>query len=248
MNPFKSLSWKTVVAIALLLTAIPVFAQKRRAVEHPSVPTVPATPVTVTGTVLDAVTGRPVVFADVRLGSRSDRSDRAGKFKVTTTIQGSGTIQISRSGYTAATQAITGGGTQEFTIRLQPTPTVTLRRANGSSTQLDFESIEFGYVPPFGSYLKGETDDFCKPGGAQVVLGRNDFARITGPAVLESNASCCTSGQVLKITAQLKGGETTPLYFTDSCLGYTVDFIGRDHVSGDYVYTKFTDVAEIVFP
>jgi hypothetical protein len=186
------------------------------------------------------------VFAEVRLLGRSDRTDRFGKFKLSTTIYGSATATIGRTGYVSASQNVSA--TSDATIRLQPTPTVTLRVTGGQTYQLDSESIEFGYVPPFGSYNKGETDDFCKPGGTLVTLGRNDFRRITGPAVLENVSACCSSSAVLMINGQLKSGESTPLYFTDSCLGYTVDFIGRDHVTGNYVYTKFTDVAEIVFP
>lgn len=246
----KSLSWKTAVAIALLAAALPTFAEKRRAVQHPSTGN-PGIPVVVTGTVLDAVTNQPVVFADVRLGSRSDRTDRAGKFKISTTIAGTGTLTVTRSGYRETTQAISGGGTQDFTIRVQPTPTVSLRKADGSTVNLDFESIEFGYVPPFGSYLKGETDDFCKSDGTTVTLGRADFARITGPATSETHSPCCPNSpaQALqKINARLKSGEQTSLYFVDSCLGYSIDFIGRDHVSGNFVYTKFSEISEIIFP
>lgn len=249
MNQPKPLSWKTVAAIALLVTSIPALAQnpKRRAVQHPSTGG-PVIPVVVTGTVIDSVTGQPVVFADVRLGSRSDRTDRSGKFKISTTIPSQGTITVTRSGYSAGSQAITGGGTQDFTIRLSPTPTVRLRLTDGTIKDLDQESIEFGYVPPFGSYNKGESDDFCRADGTVVAINRSEFKRIVGPATLENNSACCPNNTLLKITAELKNGQTVPLYFVDSCLGYTVDFIGRDHVSANFVYTKFTDVAEIIFP
>ena len=247
MNLRNSLSWKTVAAIALLVTALPTFAQKRRAVQHPSTGG-PVIPVVVTGTVLDATTGQPVVFADVRLGARSDRTDRFGKFKISTNIPSSGTINVTRSGYVAGSQAVTGGGTQNFTIHLTPTPTVRLRLTDGTTKDLDQESIEFGYVPPFGSYNKGESDDFCKPNGTLVSIHRGDFKRIIGPATSENNSACCSNNTVQKINAELRSGESTDLYFTDSCLGYSVDFIGRDHVSGNFVYTKFTDVAEVIFP
>jgi hypothetical protein len=250
MNQVKPLSWKTVAAIALLVTAtVPALAQnpKRRAVQHPSTGG-PVIPIVATGTVVDAVTGQPVVFADVRLGSRSDRTDRTGKFKISTNIPSQGVLSVTRSGYVAGSQNITGGGTQDFTIHLTPTPTVRLRLTDGSIKELDQESIEFGYVPPFGSYNKGESDDFCKPDGTQVSLNRSQIKRIIGPATLENNSACCSNNTVLKITAELKSGETTPLYFTDSCLGYMIDFIGRDHVSANFVYTKFVDVAEIIFP
>jgi Carboxypeptidase regulatory-like domain len=246
MNPFKSLSWKSVVAIALLAAAVPSFAQKRRSVQHPG-PGVPATPVTVTGTVVDAVTGQPIFAANVRVLNRSDNTDRQGKFRVINNIYGTASITVGRTGYVPVTQQITPG-THEIAFRLQPTPTVKLRTTAGAEYDLDFESAEFGYVPPFGSYNKSEGDDFCKPNGQMVTINRSEIARITGPAVSETNAACCPNQPLLKINAVLKSGETTPLYFVDSCLGYSIDFIGRDHVKGDIVYTKFINIAEIIFP
>jgi hypothetical protein len=246
MNLPKSLSWKSVVAIALFAAAVPSFAQKRRAVQHPGPPG-PAAPVTVTGTVVDAVTGQPIFAANVRILNRSDNTDRTGKFRVINQIYGSSTITVGRTGYVTATQPITPG-THDVTFRLEPTPTIKLRLTNGTQYDIDFESAEFGYVPPFGSYNKSDKDDFCKPNGQQVTINRTEIARIIGPAVSETNSACCPDQPLQKINVVLKSGETTPLYFVDSCLGYSIDFIGRDHVKGDVVYTKFINVAEIVFP
>lgn len=248
MNPSKPLSLKTVIAILTIAAALPVFAQKHRAVRHPEPPG-PALSITATGTVIDAVTGRPVAFADVRLGNRRDTADRQGKFSIrTVTVYGSGEITAARSGYATASQTITTGGAVDVTLRLQPTPTVSLRRADGTQVQIDYESVEFGFVPPFSSYHKNDSEEFCKSDGTTVQLHRTQFARITGPATTESFSPCCGTGTMQRINAVLRSGETLPLYFTDSCLGYSMDFIGRDHVSGDYVYVKFSDVAEIIFP
>jgi hypothetical protein len=248
MHPSKSLSWKTVIAIGLVAAALPTFAQKHRAVRHPEPPG-PALAITATGTVLDAVTGKPVAFADVRLGNRRDTADRNGKFSIrTVTVYGSGDLTATRSGYATTTQTLTSAGTVNVTLQMQPTATVTLRLANGTQYQIDYESVEFGFVPPFSSYHKSEMDDFCKSDGTAVQLNRTQFSRITGPATNDTFSPCCTTGTVQKINAVLRTGENLPLYFTDSCLGYSIDFIGRDHVTGDYVYSKFSDVAEIIFP
>ena len=249
MNLSKSLSWKSVVAMALVAAAVPVFAQKHRAVRHPSPPG-PALTVTATGTVVDDVTGLPVAFAEVRLGSRRDVANRQGQFRIlSTTIYGAADVTATRSGYSQGKVTIsTAGAHSGLTIRMAPTPTVTLRLTSGTQHQVDFESVEFGYVPPFGSYNKSSSEDFCKTDGSPLTLEKGQIARFTGPATLESFSPCCGTGPLLKVTAQLKTGETLPLYFTDSCQGYTVDFIGRDHVTGDFVFAKFTDVAEIVFP
>ena len=247
MNPSKSLCWKSVIAIAVLAAALPSFAQKRRSVQHPGGAAVPFESVTVTGTVVDAVTGKPVYLANVRVGARSDNTDKAGKFRLVSQVAGTGTITISRSGYTAVEQSITPG-THEVNVRVQPTPTVTLRLKDGTIHNIDNESVEFGFVPPFGSYEKAESDDFCRPNGTSVALSRTDFKRIIGPATTATNSACCPERPLQKINAQLKSGETTDLFFVDSCLGYSIDFIGRDHAAGTFVYTKFSDVAEIIFP
>ena len=245
MNPSKSLNWKSVFAIALVVASLPAWAQKRRAVQHPG-PAGPALNVVITGTVLDNVTGAPVINAEARLGNRTARTDSRGKFRLATTIHGTAELTVGRSGYTEVKEVITAD--RDITFRLTPTPTVRLRLTNGTTHDIDLESVEFGYVPPFGSYVKGPSDEFCRPGGATITLNRTDISKITGPAVSESNAACCPTSPIMRINATLKTGEVTPLYFVDSCTGHGVDFIGRDHVTGNFVYSKFTDVAEILFP
>jgi hypothetical protein len=245
MNPSNSFNWKFVVAIGVLIAAVPTYAQKRRSVRHPA-PAGPGVTVTITGTVLDAVTNAPVVNAEVHLGNRTGHTGTNGKFRVVTTIHGTAAITVSRSGYVAGSDSVSSD--RDVTFRLQPTPTVRLRLTSGTQRDIDFESVEFGYVPAFGSYVKSATEDFCRPGGAAAEINRSQISRIVGPATSESHAACCPNNPVQKIRATLKSGETTTLYFADSCAGYGVDFIGRDHVSGSVMYFKFTDVAEIVFP
>lgn len=246
MNPYKSLSWKSVVAIALLVAALPAAAQKRRAVAHPT--NSPEVEVTVTGTVLDATTNAPVYRAQVRIGERSDNTDRSGKFEITTDIRGATPVTAGRSGYVTGTQSISTAGNHSLNFRLTPTPTATLKTTDGKQRAIDFESIEFGFIPPFGSYQKSDKDEFCKPGGTEVTISRAEMSRITGPAVREAHTACCAAQQPQKISVVLKSGETTPVYFVDSCNGYSIDLIARDHVTGDIIYTHFADVAEVIFP
>lgn len=247
MNPTKTLSWKSAIAIAALVLTVPAAAQKRRAVQHPSPPGGAVT-TTITGKVVDAVTGAPVVSASLRIGDGFDRSDSTGSFSITTTIYGQGELVAERSGYNAGRLPITGAGPHVVTLPLQSKPTVKLRLTDGTQKDMDLESAEFGYVPPFSSYVKAEYVDLCKPSGTTVRFNRTDFSRITGPATNEAFAACCPDGTPQKITATLKTGEVSALYFNDSCAGYAMDFIARDHVTGRVVYTKFANIAEIIFP
>lgn len=238
--------WKSVVAIAALLITVPAVAQKRRAVQHPS-PAAPPTAVVVTGKVLDAVTNAPVNLATVRLGNRTDRTDATGSFQINTTIYGQGEVTAERSGYVLGRETITAGGPLALTLRLQPTPTAILRLTDGSVHEIDYESVEFGYIPPFGSYSKSDHDDFCKPDGTNVTLNRTEMKRIVGPATNESASACC-GGTPQKIVITLRTGEISGYYFKDSCDGYSIDLISREHVSGKTIYTKFSNISEIVFP
>jgi hypothetical protein len=53
---------------------------------------------------------------------------------------------------------------------------------------------------------------------------------------------------MLAIDVKMKNGDTERVTFADSCFGYDIDFVGRDHGSAQYVYFNFKDVALITFP
>lgn len=247
MNLTKSVSWKFVVAAVSLALAVPLFAAKRRSVRHPSPGN--ALVVKVRGTVLDQISNQPVAYAEITVGDSSTFADRLGRFTVNATVFGVGNVTASRSGYQSQSQQVSTAGDHTLTFRLQPKPTVKLRLTNGTSYDIDFETAEFGYVPPFGSYIKAPYEELCSSGGTTTAVDRSQMRKITGPAVKESAPACCSSGPVTKMTVELKNGSTAGMYFADSCgTEYSMDFIGRDHLTGDFVYAKMTDVAEILFP
>lgn len=245
---------RSIVTAALVATVVIVLpaeaAGRRRAAAHPSA-TNPISAPEITGTVVDDVTGQPVIGVRVLVGNKQDTSENNGSFKVknVTSYQGKIIVEAQRSGYTTKRIELTTGGTQTLTIRVVPTPTVRLRKTNGTQLELDFESAEFGYPVVFSGYNSATYDDFCKPNGTAVTIDRNQIRRITGPATMVTQTSCCAARPVQKITAELKSGETTDLFFVDTCDGIPgIEFIARNHVTAKIEYTKFTDIAEIVFP
>jgi len=248
MNLTHPLRWKFVAATVSLALTVPLFAAKRRAVRHPSPGN--AIIVKVKGTVLDQISNQPVAYAEITVGDSSTFADRLGRFTVASaTIFGVGNVTASRSGYQSESQQVSSAGEHNLTFHLQPKPTVRLRLTNGTTHDVDFETAEFGYVPPFGSYNKAPYEEFCSTGGTTTSVDRSQMRKITGPAVKENAPACCSSGLVTKITVELKNGTNGPMYFADSCgTEYSMDFIGRDHITGDFVYAKMTDVAEILFP
>lgn len=241
----------TAALVATVVLVLPAEAAgRRRAAAHPSA-TNPISAAEITGTVIDDVTGQPVPGVKVRVGNKQDTSESNGSFKVKniTSYQGKIIVEAERTGYALKRLELTTGGTQTLNIRVVPTPTIRLRKTNGTTLDLDFESAEFGYPVVFSGYNSATYDEFCKPDGTKVSVDRNQIRRIIGPATMVTNASCCTDHQVQKITAELKSGETTDLFFVDTCQGIPgIEFIARNHATAKIEYTKFSDVAEIVFP
>jgi hypothetical protein len=245
-KPNKDLRWKSAVALAIVLVALPAFADKRRSARIPSRGT--ATPVEVTGVVTDAVTGQPVIAASVIIaGSRSSRTDKLGKYRVAGVIYGTGVLTIERSGYETKSIDLPAGGDQVANLTVNPTATIRVRMVNGTVHDVDYDSAKFGYVIPFGSYVSAEHEDFCDAQGTASRRFKSEMRRIIGPATPSATTACCTSGLLKKVTVEFKDGQTTELSFADSCF-YGVDLIARGHVSGDFVYLKFTEIAEVVFP
>jgi hypothetical protein len=229
------------VALLILSCALPSFARdKRRSVT----PTAPPKSGKVNGTVVDATTNAPVVFATVTAGEIATSTDAAGKFELDLA---SGTVlTITRSGYQTATATAVVG--QPLTVRLSGLPTIHVRMTAGKEYDLDFDSSQFAYAVPFSAYVRDDAGKFCKPDGSDFRPSKSTIKRFIGPATATTGTTCCKDKPTLKGKIEMKSGETTDVIFTDACFGYEVDFIGRNHVTGEFVFLKFNDIAEIVFP
>lgn len=237
------------VLLVTLLAAVPSYAGKRRAVRHPSAGE--KLIATVTGKVLDAVTGAPVIGATVNWHNGSASTNAAGEFTLRNIYGYGGKIEINaeRSGYTAQKHEITAAGNQTVEFRLQPKPTVRVKLVNDIVLDIDLESLEFGYAVAFSGYIKEASEDFCRPDGSAVRLHRSEMKKITGPGTLATHAPCCASTNVLKVNVELKSGGAGDYYFAESCQNANkMDLIGRDHTSGQFHYIRFEEIAEVVFP
>jgi len=239
------------VAAVMLFAALPSFAApKRRAVNHPA-PDAPFT-ASVKGTVLDATTGAPVAFATISFINAKTTASKEGTFEINN-VSGFGVnipVVASRTGYNSGTQTISGSGNFTLTFRLQSRPTVSVRMTNGSTLQLDDDSVKLGYSILFSGYVSTTNEKFCKADGTQTTVSIADMKKITGPAINVLNASCCArdAAQLERVRLELRSGETGDVTFTDSCPGYVVDLLGRNHTSGDQLFLKLSEVAEVVFP
>jgi hypothetical protein len=247
----RNISRTMLLILIALAISLPMDAatRRRRAVTPRPVPR-PAD-VTLTGTVVDAVSGARVVGADVSAVNvdRFTTTDAAGMFTLEIPAGTPVTLRITRSGYDTleTVVAIPSAASQQF--QLVSRQTVRVRLTNGQTHELDIETVEFGFVTgPFAGYSKGPRLNLCKPGGSSFTPDRGSIQRITGPATLASHAACCANRQVQSINIVMKSGEATTAYLSESCFDYSVDVIGRDHRTFNPAYFRFADIAEIVFP
>jgi CarboxypepD_reg-like domain len=234
-----------VLAIALLAItiAIPSFAAgKRRA----ATPTAPPVAGKVTGTVVDAGNARPVVFATVSAGEIATSTDAQGKFELD--VPGGTMLTFSRTGYQTVTRAVPNSAPKVMQVTMTGLPTIRVRTTSNREYELDTDSSEFAYLVPFSGYVRSDAGKFCKPDGSEYRPSKTLIKRFIGPAVASTNDACCKDKPILKGRLELKTGEFTDVFFADSCFGYEVDFIGRDHFGGEFVFLKFNDIAEIIFP
>jgi hypothetical protein len=251
MNPDYARRLLSAAIAATVLFVVPAQAAGRRRAVTPPTATGLLTADEISGTVTDEATGQPVAAVKVKIGNRTDTTDAAGKYKVKNVQSYHGLILVetARSGYTTKTQNLTTSGDRVLNVTLHPLPTVHVVKVGGAAFDADFDASEFGYPVVFSGYNSATSDEFCKPNGTKVTIDRSEIKKITGPAVMVHQASCCSEHDVLKVTAELKSGETTDLFFSDTCSGIpSIDFISRDHITGKIVFTPFTSITEIVFP
>lgn len=234
--------------VVVLCLTLPALGQKRRSVGTRS-PGAEFTVEKITGQVLDSVTGLPVSMVHITAGRKSDSSAADGRFEMKNVVgYGYLTIEVDRSGYQPLVKRFNPGDSPELTLRLVPTPTVTIRKTNGETLQVDTESLKFGYPVPFSGYRDSESEDFCTPDGTARYIHRSEMARMSGPAVAVAGGACCTIS-VMKMTLTLKSGQTTDVLFKDTCDGrYQVDVGARLHTAGTFVRVPITEITEIVFP
>jgi hypothetical protein len=229
----------------------------------------PVTDGVYSGMVVDATTQRPVVDAEVVSGLRSSKTDSRGAFSIVIPTGRFIGMIVRRTGYeelqvTVSLPATASVATPPVvsptiplptpapglpsTIAMTPRAPVTVKMTSGQTVLLDADSIQFAYVIPFSSPSTSETASFCRKDGTSFEPDRADFARIVGPASAMSNDACCKLGKVLAVNVEMKDGEKTQVFFSDSCFGYDVVLSGRERESAQFVYLKFTDIAAADFP
>jgi carboxypeptidase-like protein len=233
-------------ASLLLIAASPLLAADKK--QHA---VTPIANVRISGVVVDAATGAPVAGAIVHSGSYySDRNGTGANGKYTLSLPGSRptTLVVEDFAYEPVSVSVVPANDAVLDLRLTTSrPTVTVTLKNDEKHVLDLGTSQFGYYIVFSGYGRSDAGNFCKPDGSQFLPDKNDVAKIIGPATLADSTACCTRGQVMAVNVEMKSGEKTRAFFVDSCFGNEVDFIGRERSTGQYLYLKFIDIAELDF-
>jgi hypothetical protein len=239
--------------VVCLVAAVPATSATKRAVQ-------PVALAAYRGTLLDAVTQAPVAGVELRSGSQMAISDASGDFTLQVPIGRPVLVTAHRTGYQDTTfTALVPFNSSGIPVSaplpqpggligLQPLPTVLVQLTFGQTVHLDSDSVQFAYVLPFETPQGTNNASFCKSDGTSWNPDRGEFAQITGPATSVTSSACCKLGPMLAVDVKMKNGDAAKVTFVDSCFGYDIDFVGRDHESAQYVYFNFKDIALITFP
>jgi len=222
------------------------------------------------GRLADATTGAPVIHADVTNGKRVATTDANGVFIIALPAGRPTTLVITRSGYEPLSLAVNPPAIESPPVIISPSPspapavpptpgaiapipvtpkpTVSVRQVSGATVAVDLETLQFAYVLPFASPVASTAASFCRTDGSPFNPDRAEFARIVGPAILGRGVACCPTGTILSVTAEMKNGDRVEAFFSDSCAGYDIALIARDHVTAQPVSISFTTISEIAFP
>ena len=235
-----------ILASALVLAALPLFADNPRQRAADVVPSV-----TIRGVVRDSA-GAPVAGAYVRSGnyisSRNNGTKADGKYSLTIPGGRPTVLTIDDFAFEPITVSITpsADATVDFTLPISR-PTVTVKLNNGEQHVLDLGTSRFAYYITFASYARFSSANLCTTDGSSIAPHKSEFAKIVGPFTQVNFSPCCSRGPVVTANVEMKSGEKMQVYFNESCYGSELDFLGRERSTGLYGYFKFDDIAEIDF-
>ena len=249
-TPLRQSAFRFLAVATLVVTAaLPASAAVKRRAALSGDPAVATSEATITGTVIDADTGAPVAFATIDAQVRRTSTDANGHYTIKAQFPKTFTLIVRRTGYEDASQTVTITGAEvAVTSRLKSRPTIRLRTTAGVSYDFDYETAQFAFLVPLSGYIRSDAGNFCRGNGEAYTPDKSELKRVIGPVTQVDSSACCPNNRPLQSEVETKAGQRFTVVYVDSCLGTEVDFIGRDHVTGQFIFTKMQDVAEIVFP
>jgi Carboxypeptidase regulatory-like domain len=208
----------------------------------------PLPQVTVTGTVTDAVTNKPVKGVQIANGVVFSLTDDAGLYSIKLPAGRPTLLTATYFAYKPLTRTVTPSDGATFDFALASNPSIFVKTKAGETVDLDYDSSKFAYIVVFSGYVMDDSANLCKPDGSAWGPNKSEFNKIVGPATDVNFSPCCTRGPVTTVNVEMKTGEKTAVYFNDSCFGNEEDFLGRERSTGNFRYFSFKDITEIDFP
>lgn len=240
-----------VVAVAALLLIAAVAAPLAAATSKRHIDR-PLPLVTVTGTVIDASSGKPVQGVIVANGVVFSVTDSSGNYSLSLPLGRPTLLTATYFAFKPSTITVTPQSTPSagagFNFSLTPNPSITVKTTAGETVSLDYDTSKFAYIIVFIGYVKDDNANFCLPDGTSWAPNKSEFNKVVGPSQDVNFSPCCTKGPVTTANVEMKSGLKTAVYFNDSCFGNEVDFLGRERSTGNFRYFAFKDIAEIDFP
>lgn len=220
-----------------LVISVPAVARTRAAVH-------PAGQVSYSSTVVDAVTGNPVIGAEVVNQGLTTTTSATGAFTIPVNSATPTTLTIRRSGYDTITVTVLPG-LPPSPIRMQPHAGITVKMKTGQTVQIDSESAQLVYSIPLLTSVHSTIAALCKD-GTQIEVELSAFARISN--IMRASGAACCRFDTIWFDLEQKGGDRSHVALSYDCLTYDCFLGGRDRDTYKMVYLKFEDISEVTFP
>lgn len=243
MNEQKLRNSVTAMILATLMVAPAGFsATKKRAARTGS-----SAEASLSGKITDEAAGTGISGALVSTQGQSQVTTADGTYRLPVLRGGTSTVTIERFGFFTQTRSVElVAGSNTLNVSLSASPRVTVTTVGNQTILLVADTVMFSSNP--GGLLSPRDSPAVTVCGsssaAPVTYDRSEISIITGPAV--ASTGCCAIGQ--QVGFVLKNSQKFDATFAESCVGYTLDLMGRNVVDGKSMYLSFKNILRVQFP
>src|SRR5258708_1657003 len=177
----------------------------------------PLPQVTITGTVTDAVTNKPVKGVQIANGIVFSFTDDAGMYSIKLPGGRPTLLTATDFAYKTMTKTVTPAAGAVFDFALASNPSIFVKTTAGETFELDYDTCKFAYIIVFTGYVSDNNANFCKPDGSSWAPNKSQFIKVIDPSTDVNFSPCCTKGPLTTVNVEMKTGEEPAAYFNYSC-------------------------------
>lgn len=238
---FRAVRLSTLLA-AILLIAASLSAQVR---QRP-VKLGQTTSITVTGRVLDSISGAGLKEALIRVdGQLAAVTAEDGSFAIEGIRPGSHAITAERWGYRPLQINANVAAGVPLELRLEPGKVASVRKKDGSTIALDFDLLKFGYFVAFVGWRTDPWLDLCQPDGSNVVIPTSEMKTVVVVGKRTDNTNCCRLAPGLLIRITKTDNSTVEGTIKSSCEDFRNFATSRNRTTGATESIELEQVAQI---